>query len=126
MSRPRKRNRRSSPPRRWPSPRGAHSRRSTRGRDPPWADLVHGRRVHERVRARAVLWDLAARARWRPEITVKRAPLLLLFLAVALAFGEVIGPERGLFFRDHLLVFKPLWYSVWTQLRAGDWPVLNL
>ncbi|MCC7381731.1 MAG: hypothetical protein IT384_07855 [Deltaproteobacteria bacterium] len=54
------------------------------------------------------------------------APLALLVTAAILAFSDVVGAERGLFFRDHLLVFKPLWWSVVTQLREGTWPVLSL
>jgi hypothetical protein len=60
-------------------------------------------------------------------LNARRAiPLLVIVLAVGIAFSEVLGPERGLYFRDHELVFRPLWWSVWTQVRSGEWPSLNL
>jgi hypothetical protein len=55
---------------------------------------------------------------------MKRAPILIA-VAVLLAFAEVLGPDRGLFFRDHVLVYKPMWFSAWAQLHEGQWPVLN-
>jgi hypothetical protein len=50
------------------------------------------------------------------------ACLTLLAAGVLIAFSDVLGPDRGLFFRDHLLVFKPrLWFTI-ASLKAHQLP----
>jgi hypothetical protein len=51
--------------------------------------------------------------------------LLAITLAVLVAFTDVLGPERGLFFRDHLNAFKPKWWAVVESLRDGQLPALT-
>jgi len=45
-----------------------------------------------------------------------------LFCLVLLAFGQVIGNEQGLFFRDTSSVFKPLYYAAKEALLDGRIP----
>jgi hypothetical protein len=52
-------------------------------------------------------------------------PLALLSAALILAFSDVIGPGRGLFYRDHVLVFKPEWWAVRDSLLHGALPALT-
>lgn len=47
-------------------------------------------------------------------------------LITLLAFWGALGQERGLFYRDHTLFFRPEWWSIYSQLREGLLPVLNL
>jgi hypothetical protein len=59
--------------------------------------------------------------RWK----IHAAALILLLIAVLVAFSDVIGPERGLFFRDHTSLFRPRWLAVWESLRSGRLPTLT-
>lgn len=49
-----------------------------------------------------------------------------LVIAVLVAFIGALDPDRGLFYRDHSLFFRPEWWSIYTQLREGTLPVLSL
>src|SRR4051812_8382567 len=51
------------------------------------------------------------------------ACVLAILVAVIIAFSEVAGAERGLFFRDHLLVFRRRLWFVFESLHAGQLPV---
>lgn len=51
--------------------------------------------------------------------------MLALTAAVLLAFRDVLGPARGLFFRDHGLVFKPRWHGVVSAHGRGELPHLT-
>jgi hypothetical protein len=54
-----------------------------------------------------------------------RDVVVLLWLAAltAVAYSDVIGAARGLAFRDHVLVFQPLWSAALESFREGHWPV---
>ena len=45
--------------------------------------------------------------------------------AIAVAFSDVLGPGRGLFFRDHVLVFRPRAAGLVDAISAGRWPGLT-
>jgi hypothetical protein len=53
------------------------------------------------------------------------ACLVVLAVLVAIAFSDVLGPDRGLFFRDHSLVFRPRWRFVSDRFHAGAWPAYD-
>jgi hypothetical protein len=40
----------------------------------------------------------------------------------ALAFSHALGPDTGLFWGDHGLVFRQRWWFAQDALRAGSWP----
>ena len=44
----------------------------------------------------------------------------------AVLFFEVLGPVDGLFYRDHGLAFRPLWWSAIEQLKAGQLPTVDM
>jgi hypothetical protein len=48
--------------------------------------------------------------------------VLLLSAAVALAFSEALAPGRGLYFRDHAQVFRPIWTAVRAAMLRGELP----
>jgi hypothetical protein len=48
--------------------------------------------------------------------------LFALFAGVVLAFHDVVGASRGLFFRDHTMVFKPRWQFVLDCFSRGELP----
>lgn len=50
--------------------------------------------------------------------------LLALFFALPLAFALLTS--RGLYYRDHVLFFRPTWWSIYTQLRRFELPIMNL
>lgn len=55
-----------------------------------------------------------------------RALILLALLAgIAVAFADVLGADRGLFFRDHALTFRPRWWAVSKALGRGELPALT-
>ena len=49
----------------------------------------------------------------------------LLIAGSVIAFLDVVGAERGLFFRDTIAVFKPLWSAAIEALRAGELPAMT-
>jgi hypothetical protein len=51
--------------------------------------------------------------------------LVGLFVLVLVAFSRVAGSEQGLFFRDSVGVFKPVWWSVKDSLSRGELPALT-
>lgn len=53
------------------------------------------------------------------------ATLLVPAIAVAIAFYEVLGPNAGLFFRDHHVTFRPRWWAVRESLLRGELPALT-
>ncbi|MBI4816706.1 MAG: hypothetical protein HY791_10635 [Deltaproteobacteria bacterium] len=52
--------------------------------------------------------------------------LAALGMLTLIAFWDVVPIQRGLVYRDHTLIFRPLWWSVREQLLAGQLPILNL
>ncbi len=50
---------------------------------------------------------------------------LLWGLGLVIVFGAVFGPGEGLFFRDHLMAFRPQWWAVHTQIWDGVFPALD-
>ena len=61
----------------------------------------------------------------RAGASVWLARVLALVAGVALAFGDVLSPGRGLTFRDHILVFRPRWWGVVEAVSDGRWPGLT-
>lgn len=51
--------------------------------------------------------------------------LAVLAVLVVVAFREVVGPERGLAFRDHLTVFRPWFWNLVEALRHGELPAMT-
>jgi hypothetical protein len=60
------------------------------------------------------------RRRWVDAVCV-----LLLGAGIALALWDGLAPGRALLFRDHASVFRPLFWNVQQELRAGRWPSLT-
>lgn len=52
------------------------------------------------------------------------AAALIIIVAVALAFFDVLSSERVLSFRDHSQVFRPALWAAVEQVRQGTWPVV--
>jgi len=50
----------------------------------------------------------------------------ILTVAVLIAFSDVAGSARGLYFRDHTTVFKPGWQAAVEAVREGRYPVLTM
>jgi hypothetical protein len=74
--------------------------------------------------------SLAEAQRARPEAQQSPArghalALLLLVVGVLVAFSDVLGPERGLFFRDHADVYKQKWWGAVEALRRLELPGLT-
>lgn len=50
----------------------------------------------------------------------------LLGLGWLLLFAEALGPWDGLYYRDHFLAFRPLWWSMIEQLSHGALPTIDV
>lgn len=61
----------------------------------------------------------------RRERLLHAACLLALFAGALIAFQDGLGADRGLFFRDHTLVFRPRWWWVSEAFHAGRLPALT-
>lgn len=61
-------------------------------------------------------------------MTLKRdaAWLALVVIGVLFAFGAVLGPEDGLYFGDHTMIFRRRWYWVADALARGELPVRTI
>ena len=50
---------------------------------------------------------------------------LALVVLVLWAFGDVLGVESGLLYRDHMIAFRPRWQAIHDALAAGELPTLT-
>ncbi len=57
---------------------------------------------------------------------VRWGPYLALLVGSLIVFGQAIGPADGLYYRDHSLAFRPLWWSIISQLEAGRFPLIDI
>src|SRR5215467_7001410 len=49
--------------------------------------------------------------------------LAFLIIGILIAFGDVVGSDRGLYFRDHAQMFRRIWWYTVEDLRRGKLPV---
>lgn len=50
---------------------------------------------------------------------------ILLLVATLIAYRDVVGPGRELFFRDHCVIYRHRWRVLVEYLFSGEWPALT-